>query len=180
MLSHTAEIPILHAPESIHRRASKLILASIALVPLLSALSWAVLSVEASAPRNVTVATSEVFASLNRRPSHNGRYIAEAVAETPIAVGVRQRWTLHVSRPDLRPLEGATIEARSWMPESGTTSPVRATMRYRGGDKYEIRDLVFSTPGWWNVALIIKARDGIDSLAFNVRLGGRTTAQVPR
>ena len=180
MLIQTAEMPIFRATESIRRRTSRMILASVALMPLLSALSWAVLSVEARSAREAPVAPAVILASLDRRPSHNGRYFAEAVAETPIAIGVRQRWTLRVSRRDLRPLAAASIEARSWMPESDATSPVPAVTRYVGRGDYEINDLVFSAPGWWNVALVIKGRDGVDSLAFNVRLDGRALPQAQR
>lgn len=51
------------------------------------------------------------------------------------------------------------------MPETGEHGP-SITARYVGHGNYRVDGLVLSRPGWWNVALVIDSRAGIDSVAF--------------
>jgi hypothetical protein len=56
------------------------------------------------------------------------------------------------------------------MPETQERSPIRPTARYIGHGNYRLDSLCFSRPGWWNVALVVDGRAGVDSVAFNVVL----------
>ena len=124
--------------------------------------------------------SSAVVASVGRRASHNHRYHAEVVATTPIAAGVRQSWTVLLTRRGHRRVSDARLTVRSWSPETGEVSEVTPRARYVGGSRYRIDDIYFARTGWWNVALVIDAANGSDSVAFNVVLPTRTALGRPR
>lgn len=109
-----------------------------------------------------------IVASVGRRASHGGRYHAEVVSATPFAVGVRQSWTMRLTRRGQRRVSGARLTVRPWAPESGEISPISPSVRYVGGGRYRVDDIYFPRPGWWNVALVIDGAAGTDSVAFNV------------
>jgi hypothetical protein len=118
-------------------------------------------------------AAPAVVASLDRRPSHNGRYQAEIVANDPLTVGVSQSWTLHLTQRNHRRLAHAYVSANSWAPETGERSPRAVTARYVGGGNYRLNGIYFPRAGWWNVSLIVDGANGVDSVAFNVILPSR-------
>ena len=89
---------------------------------------------------------------------------------TAPVVGEPQRWTVRLTRRDHRRLAGAHIAAEAWMPETGARSPLRPRVSYVGGGRYAIDGVYLSRPGWWNLALVIEGRAGIDSVAFNTVL----------
>lgn len=105
--------------------------------------------------------------SFGERRAHNGRYTAEIVEASPVAIDAAQSWTLHLARRGRR-VSHATVAATAWMPDDTGRSPVAPSVRYVGGGDYRIDGLYFSRAGWWNVALVIDGKQGRDSVAFNV------------
>jgi hypothetical protein len=168
MFAHTMELP---SPRvcGIARRS---LLKGMPLAALLfgSALcvakAWSLVATSSSQPV-ATMAAPALITSVGNRASHNGRYHAEVVSLSSLAVGERQRWTVRVTRRNHR-LAHARIAVEAWMPETGVRSPLRSSASYIGGGRYLIDDVSFSRAGWWNVALVIDGRAGTDSLAFNV------------
>jgi hypothetical protein len=114
-----------------------------------------------------------VIAHLDRRPTHNGRYSAEVVAASPISEGALQSWTIHVAGRTQRRIAHADVGVEVWMPVSGERASVHPTVRYVGNGNYRVDSLCFPHAGWWNVALVIDGRAGVDSAAFNVVLPSR-------
>ena len=126
--------------------------------------------VAAPAPARVTSSAGPtgLVTSFGRRTSHNGRYAAEVIAHSPVAIGAPQSWTVHVDARSHR-VAHASVSARAWMPDVAQASTgAPAHVRYEGHGNYRIDSLTFSRPGWWNVALVIEAGRGTDSLAFNL------------
>lgn len=176
MSVHTAEYP-LHGsiqsaggdfPSAVARR-----LAAVCVVALAAA-AWS--SAERVASRDVVERRAAVnvgagvIASLGARPSHNGRYVAEVVATTNVSEGVMQSWTVHLAGRLHRRVAHAVVSVRPWMPDTDERSPLRAAARYVGNGDYRLEGLCFPRAGWWNVALVIDGRSGVDSVAFNVVL----------
>jgi len=110
-----------------------------------------------------------VVTDFAQRSSHGGLYRGEVTAATA-RVGEPQRWIVQLRRRNGRRLANADVQVRLWMPETGIESVVRATGTYIGGGIYRLDPLLFTRPGWWNVALVVTGSSGIDSLAFNVRM----------
>ena len=169
MYAHTSELPNFASPRTagaMHRRR----IARPALVALVVAASASVASTVSLSSERPIQAPAGVTTSLDLRPSHHGRYRAEVVETTPIAVGATQRWTVRLARRSHRRLNHAIVEAHAWMPETGAVSPTRPTVRHLGRGRYVLDGLRFTRAGWWNVALVVRGDAGTDSLAFNVVL----------
>ncbi len=79
-------------------------------------------------------------------------------------------WTIAVATADGAPVEGASIEADAWMPESERVMSHRPPAVALGNGRYRIEALDFDSAGWWNVRMSVKAAGVTDSLAFNVIL----------
>jgi hypothetical protein len=122
---------------------------------------------------------ARVVASLDDRISHNGVYHAEAEPGAPIRIGVPQTWTIRLTRRNQRRVGSARIAAQVWMPETGQRSPVAPAARYIGNGTYRLDGIYFSRAGWWNVALVVEGRGGVDSVAFNVDLPSLVPAAAP-
>ena len=122
----------------------------------------------ARAPTPALEPDAGIVLSLGRRASHGRRYQAEVVDRTPLGTGVRQRWTVRLTRREHRRVSGARLAVRAWSPETGEVSSVAPRARYVGGGRYRIDDVYFPHRGWWNVALVVDAAGGTDSVAFNV------------
>ena len=105
--------------------------------------------------------------SLGERRSHNGVYSAEVISASSIVIGAAQSWTVHFSRRNRR-VSHATVRVEAWMPERGERSAMQPSVHYVGDGDYRIDDLRFDRAGWWNVALVIEGRAGMDSVAFNL------------
>ncbi len=145
---------------------------SIVLVSSASAFLSAIERAPAAAVDSVTaspvdVRVAGVVTSFTTRHSHNRRYSAEVVSASPIALGAQQSWTIHLAR-HARRVSRAAVSAEAWMPETGERAPTRPSVRYVGNGDYRLDGLVLDRAGWWNVALVIDARYGTDSLAFNL------------
>lgn len=177
MLACTGEIALPPVADLARGKTRHLVLSAAVVLLALGAL-WSPTTEEidaraatANPPPTMALDASVEYVDFGRRTSHNGRYSAEVVStrSTP-AVGMAQSWTVSISRRNRRPLGHARLALQTWMPETGERSSVRPTAHYIGGGRYEIENVSFSKPGWWNVALVIDGVAGTDSLAFNVRL----------
>jgi hypothetical protein len=170
-LTHTAELPTFAAPAGRARfaiRSRHLLIGAGALIVTVSTMLGTHLR-----EANLSLAPAQadatgIIASLGRRASHGHRFHAEVVATSPLATGVRQSWTVRLTRRGHRRVSGARLTVTSWSPETGEISPAAPRARYVGGGRYRIDDIVFPHPGWWNVAFVIDAATGTDSVAFNV------------
>lgn len=171
MIGHTGELPAFTWPAGAERRPSRVI------VGLAAAVFAVVIAWTTSSRRHEDVATTEapspapstgIVANVGRRASHGGRYHAEVVTATPFATGAHQTWTVRLTRRGHRRVSGARLTARTWAPETGEVSPVAPSVRYVGGGRYRVDGVYFPRPGWWNVAFVIEAATGTDSVAFNV------------
>lgn len=152
-------------------RRARLALVLAVLIALPVGTLWAV-GRAAPAPSTVTSSAASptgLVLSLGQRPSHNGLYSAEVISASPMAIGVRQSWTVHLSRRTHQ-LSHAAVKADAWMPDSPSDSPIKPSVRYVGSGNYRLDNVNFPRPGWWNVALVIDGRYGTDSVAFNVIL----------
>jgi len=141
---------------------------------LLAVVSAALCLAVRTAPARPAVASSSkistgLVTSLGKRRSHNGRYSAEVVATSPIAIGAGQSWTIHLARRTQR-VARADVTADAWMPEEPARERVHPAVHYIGGGDYRLDSLSFPRAGGWYVALVIDGRYGTDSVAFNVVL----------
>lgn len=177
MLAQTGEFTLHGVPVIRDRRhmslPSRLAVAALLVVALAAWVAWTsrgTVRSDAVADEATPPLAPGVVASLGRRPSHNGRYHATVLTTSHLAVGVRQTWTIRLTRGEHRRLAHAHVAVRSWMPETGERSPVAATARHLGEGRYRVDGIYFSRPGWWNVALVLDGADGADSVAFNVIL----------
>jgi hypothetical protein len=78
-------------------------------------------------------------------------------------------WSVEVATADGVPVEGATLELESWMPDDDR--PIQPQPRVSadlGAGQYRVAGLRFDRRGWWNVRLRIEGDSGTDSLAFNL------------
>lgn len=112
--------------------------------------------------------SSRAEVSIGRRPSHNGRYAAEVVSATKVVEGSTGTWVVHLEDRRGRRVSGADVDVAVWAPESGERSEQAPTARYVGHGNYTLEGVTFPHDGWWNVALVVHARVGTDSVAFNV------------
>ena len=171
MFAHTAEFPLAvggtrRSPKNGGRMVPLFLLS---LVAVLCAWRATTLLVEASRATGIAIPAG-AYADVNRRASHNGTYRAEVVSASTLQVGVPQRWTVRLTSKGHRRAAHARLQVQTWMPESGEVSPMQATAAYAGDGRYVLDGVLFTRPGWWNVALVVDGRAGVDSLAFNVRL----------
>jgi hypothetical protein len=173
MITHTGELPTFAAPAAADGRLARprlLLIGVAALTATLATMRWTH-SLETTPVRNEDTG---IVASLGRRASHGHRYHAEVVATTPLSSGVRQSWTVLLTRRGHRRVSGARLAIRTWSPETGEVSAIAPRVRYAGGGRYRVDDVYFPHPGWWNVALVVQAATGTDSVAFNVVLPAST------
>jgi hypothetical protein len=168
MFAHTAEFPVAAGRPRTRSWAVRWIdgfyLLSIALVICASGIAYAVRTT-ASTPLLVPAG---VVADFGLRSSHNRSYRAEVVSASPLKVGAAQQWIVSLSRRNHRRLASARVTARTWMPETNEEPSRQPTATYVGGGRYVVSNVLFTRPGWWNVALVVDGPAGIDSLAFNV------------
>jgi hypothetical protein len=173
MFSHTAELPTFGAPANAERRGFRMVATAFTAILLAAVPAWLTSAARTDDSRvagavSVPRGASTIVTSLDRRSSHNERYEAEVVSATPFALGVPQRWTIRLNTPDSRAVADARVEVKSWAPETGRVSRIRPTARYIGNGRYQVDNIYFARPGLWNVAFVVRADAGVDSLAFNV------------
>ena len=180
MLTHTRELPTFVARAGTARCAvgsRHLLIGAVVLIVTVATMPGIRLRKADPSLAPAQPNATEIVASLGRRASHGHHYHAEVVGATPLATGVRQSWTVRLTRHGHRRVSGARLTVRSWSPETGEISAAAPRARYVGGGRYRIDDIVFPHPGWWNVALVIDAAIGTDSVAFNVVMPGAASME---
>lgn len=167
MLTSTAEFPAAGSAGLRHFQARGLY----ALATLLAAAAVLFALHKADVLRDhVTQALLESpITDFGRRTSHSGLYRGE-VAAASLRVGEPHQWIIHLEQRNQHRLAHAAVRVRVWMPETGIESSVNPAATYIGGGNYRLEDVRLTRSGWWNIALIVDGRAGVDSLAFNVRL----------
>lgn len=164
MFTSTAEFPaagVARAPRFAIRMPRALILVALAAV-----MTFTVRATRAADDRAISVGALTDF---HLRPSHGGLYRGE-VAEATVRIGESNQWVVRLADRGHRRLAHANIGVRVWMPETGVESPNRPAATYVGDGRYRLDGVRFPRGGWWNVALVVDGRAGVDSLAFNVRI----------
>lgn len=106
------------------------------------------------------------------RLTDNGLYQVSYTtpAETP-PINQLHTWTLHVTTPDGRAVENATIHVDGDMPQHGHGLPTRPQVtQYLGNGDYLVEGMKFQMGGWWIVEFDITAADQMDRVTFNLML----------
>lgn len=179
MSQHTSEFPfVATAPANrtplprtwLALATAAAMLLSLAYASVPARRAYAAAMARAAAAASPDAALWRTITSFDYRRSHNGTYGAEVIAAGDLPVRTRHSWTVLISDQLQRPVAGARVTVLAWMPEGEVVSPVAAEARYMGEGRYRLNNLYFHRPGWWNVALVITAAYGTDSLAFNVVL----------
>jgi hypothetical protein len=182
MFTHSVHCPVVVAsPESRgSRHANHLWLAiSVAFVAVLFTAAYFSATRarhDASASSSSPDASIGVVTSFGMRRTHNGRYSAEIISASPIAIGLGETWTVHISRRS-HLVSHASVKAHVWMPESDEHSPAASKIRYVGDGNYRIDNVLLTRAGWWNIALVIDGNRGTDSVAFNVIIPSPSPSQ---
>lgn len=104
--------------------------------------------------------------------SQNGHFeVAYEPADAAVPVNKLQSWTLTVTRPAGRGVEGAHIEVNGDMPGHGhgLASQPRVT-RELGEGRYLVEGLKFQMGGWWVVDAAVTAGNVTDTVRFNLKL----------
>lgn len=107
--------------------------------------------------------------------SHDRLFRGEVVEYTRLEQGSAARWVVRLETMTNRPVAGAEVVVRAYMPEDSGMVARTASARHVGSGRYEISGLEFDRAGWWNVGLIVRAGRHVDSLAFNLLLPGAST-----
>lgn len=167
MFVNTAEFPATFGPA--RGRFDYSPLRAMLAVLLAAAALFGLRELEALRDRVAQVLNERVTTDFARRASHVGLYRGEVVA-AGLRIGESQEWIIHLEQRNHHRVVRAKLQVRVWMPETDIASTPSPTVTYLGGGNYRLNDVRITRPGWWNVALVVNARAGVDSLAFNVRL----------
>ena len=107
-------------------------------------------------------------------PTAQGRFIVSyRPSITPPPINQLHTWTIRVTTPDGRPVEGATITVDGDMPQHGHGLPTRPQVsRYLGDGSYLVEGMKFQMGGWWVADFTIADTAGLaDTVRFNFILG---------
>ena len=108
-------------------------------------------------------------ASLGPITSHNGRFRARVVELSPsLSTADTEPWVVGITTRMGRRVANAHVRVSASMPEFSNASAASPNVQYVGGGKYRVGGLHFDRAGWWNIALTVRARGRVDSLAFNI------------
>lgn len=89
----------------------------------------------------------------------------------PVKVGRMHAWTVTLTDPNGRPVDGADIAVDGGMPQHGHGLPTApAVTQALGNGRYLIEGMKFNMPGWWEVDLGIAGPAGTDAVTFNIVL----------
>lgn len=106
------------------------------------------------------------------RTSDDGLYrISFEPQPEAIPLSRMHAWTLRVTAPDGRAVEGASISVDGGMPEHGHGLPTRPEVTQSlGNGAYVVEGMKFQMPGWWIVRFDVTSAEGSDSVTFNLML----------
>ena len=110
-----------------------------------------------------------VVTSFGPIESHDGLLRGEVVEYSRLERGSSGKWVVRLKTLDNRPAVGE-VRVRAFMPEDSAVVAGSASARHIGGGRYEISGLGFDRAGWWNVGLVVRVGQHVDSLAFNLLL----------
>lgn len=101
---------------------------------------------------------------------------------TPPPLNQLQTWTLTVTTPDGRPVEGAQITVDGDMPGHGHGLPTQPEVTQDLGEgRYLVEGMKFQMGGWWVVDFIVTAGGMTDQARFNLLLeAGSDRREVSR
>lgn len=104
--------------------------------------------------------------------SRNGHFeVMYEPSNDPIPVGKFQSWTLQLTTPDGRGVEGAHITVKGDMPQHGHGLASQPQVTQRLGDgRYLLEGLKFQMGGWWVIEATITAGNVSDTVHFDLRL----------
>jgi hypothetical protein len=86
----------------------------------------------------------------------------------PVPLDAPTDWTVDLTAPDARPLEGARIAAGGGMPQHGLPFPEAPLVSALGAGRHRIAGLRFTRRGWWVLRLEIETAAGTDAVTFNL------------
>jgi hypothetical protein len=146
--------------------------ATVAGVSAAIAAAWLVAGVTRGAASQRPVDARPIAPSvalLSDVPSHDGHYRASMIpSPDAVSLGRPLAWTVEVRTAAGAPVEDATLELESWMPDEDRMGARPRAAEYLGDGRWRVEGLRFDRLGWWNVKLAISAPAATDSLAFNV------------
>jgi len=86
-------------------------------------------------------------------------------------VGRLSSWTVAISTPNGRPVDGARLAIDGGMPEHDHGLPTQPQLGAELGDgRYRVDGVKFTMPGRWVLSFEISTADGKDKAVFNVHL----------
>ncbi|HET7231988.1 MAG TPA: FixH family protein [Longimicrobium sp.] len=110
----------------------------------------------------------DAYLSLSARPSRHGVYTA-GVVERRMDPGAAETWMVRVTDAAGRPVNGAELRVRAWMPDGGVRMDANAVTSERmGGGLYRIGGMRFSRAGWWTVPVRVTVGGRTDRVVFNL------------
>ncbi|NRF71183.1 FixH family protein [Aquincola sp. S2] len=106
------------------------------------------------------------------RASEQGAYRVSYKSDTtPIPINRLHSWTLHVERPDGRPVTDATVKVDGDMPQHMHGLPTRPRVtRNLGNGDYLVEGIKFQMGGWWVMEFAVTSGERSDVAKFNLML----------
>ncbi|HWG85273.1 MAG TPA: FixH family protein [Deinococcales bacterium] len=106
------------------------------------------------------------------RPTAAGHFTVSYVpSQDPVPVNRLHQWTLSVTTPDGKPVQGASISVDGDMPQHGHGLPTRpAVTEDLGNGRYLVDGVKFQMGGWWVMDFEVRASGKADSVRFNLLL----------
>ncbi len=105
-------------------------------------------------------------------PSDSGRYRIDYRSQLdPIPINQIHAWTLHLSRADGQPVDGAELTVTGGMPahDHGLPTAPQVTRALGGGD-YRLEGLRFHMNGYWELTVNIRVDGARDTATLTLRL----------
>jgi uncharacterized protein (DUF58 family) len=150
---------------SLRRRPGLWIAGSAGILIIFLAIAWGVMMMLAMpVPADLNYATT--------RLTDNGLYrVAYTAPAEVLPINEIHTWKLHVTTPDGRPVENATITVDGDMPQHGHGLPTRPQVtQYLGNGEYLVEGMKFQMGGWWIVEFDITVEGQTDHVTFNLML----------
>lgn len=106
--------------------------------------------------------------------SEDGKYQVTLYSNAfPLPMNKIHSWTVKVTTPDGKPVEGATLRIHGGMPAHRHGFPTTPRVKkYLGNGEYRIDGVKFSMPGHWEMRINIKQEDILirDRTVFEIDL----------
>lgn len=105
-------------------------------------------------------------------PSESGRYRVDYRSHLePVPINRIHTWTLHLSRADGQPVDGAELTVSGGMPahDHGLPTAPQVTEGLGGGD-YRLEGMRFHMNGYWELTVTIRVDGDRDTATLPLRL----------